>query len=217
MVHAFHFASVSKQLICRDLNLFFQIESLNVLKSRFKSQSRLGFARHCVQRRESSHWFALVQNATLVQFSVCVCVWCERGFVLCRVLRPVHTEQCRHASETRRRVTCKCIVIRGIAGNTFNLRQDGAPITCHLGASTRQLSCCISVNAGVHLLGDIDEAIDEIQHLSVHAQWQNDVTLTVCYSQYRVTFLQFLLSDLPFVHINVRHLPPDTCTFRTWS
>jgi len=65
VIHAFHFASIRKQLICRDLSLCqiespknknqivifsriftFQVKSLNVLKSRFKSQSRLGFAYH---------------------------------------------------------------------------------------------------------------------------------------------------------------------------
>jgi len=62
MIHAFHFASVSKQLICRDVNLFFSNQIAKHFKSNLKSnrdllnrifivqmESRLGFARHCEQ------------------------------------------------------------------------------------------------------------------------------------------------------------------------
>jgi len=74
MIHAFHFAPVNKQLICRDLKIFFksnpknfksnlklnpdlcsriftlQIESPNELELRFKSQLQVGFAHHCLSQ-----------------------------------------------------------------------------------------------------------------------------------------------------------------------
>ena len=71
IIRAFRFLSASKQPICRDLNHFrlespesslkwnrdllnrifiVQIESPRVFKSRFKSQSWLGSAGHCIER-----------------------------------------------------------------------------------------------------------------------------------------------------------------------